>query len=229
MIRVTENLPIFIDLLARTATEAGRDPTTVKLLAVSKKQPASAVIEAADAGQQEFGENFAQEGIQKMADVARAGLIWHFIGHLQTNKTRDVAGHFDWVHTLDRLKTARRLSLHRPETLGDLNVCLQVNIDDEPGKSGTTAAALPVLAQQVMELPRLRLRGLMCLPAVRETFDAQRRPFARLRQLADSLAEIGISTDTLSMGMSGDYRAAIFEGSTMLRIGTGIFGARPKD
>ena len=229
MIRVTENLPIFIDLLARTATEAGRDPATVKLLAVSKKQPASAVIEAADAGQQEFGENFAQEGIQKMADVARAGLIWHFIGHLQTNKTRDVAGHFDWVHTLDRLKTARRLSLHRPETLGDLNVCLQVNIDDEPGKSGTTAAALPVLAQQVMELPRLRLRGLMCLPAVRETFDAQRRPFARLRQLADSLAEIGISTDTLSMGMSGDYRAAIFEGSTMLRIGTGIFGARPKD
>ena len=229
MIRVTENLPIFIDLLARTATEAGRDPATVKLLAVSKKQPASAVIEAADAGQQEFGENFAQEGIQKMADVARAGLIWHFIGHLQTNKTRDVAGHFDWVHTLDRLKTARRLSLHRPETLGDLNVCLQVNIDDEPGKSGTTAAALPVLAQQVMELPRLRLRGLMCLPAVRETFDAQRRPFARLRQLADSLAEIGITTDTLSMGMSGDYRAAIFEGSTMLRIGTGIFGARPKD
>jgi hypothetical protein len=229
VIRVTENLPIFIDLLARTAAEAGRDPATVKLVAVSKKQPASAVIEAADAGQLEFGENFAQEGILKMSEVDRDGLVWHFIGHLQTNKTRAVAEHFDWVHTLDRLKTAQRLSRYRPDTLGDLNVCLQVNIDDEHGKSGTTVSALPILAQQIMELPRLRLRGLMCLPAVRETFGAQRRPFAQLRQLADSLAEIGVTTDTLSMGMSGDYRAAIFEGSTMVRIGTAIFGARHKD
>ena len=229
MIRVTENLPIFRDLLARTATEAGRDPASVKLLAVSKKQPASAVVEAANAGQMEFGENFVQEGVLKMAEVDRSELVWHFIGHLQTNKTRAVAEHFDWVHTLDRLKTAQRLSRHRPDALGDLNVCLQVNIDDEPGKSGTTVAELPILAQRILELPRLRLRGLMCLPAVRETFDAQRIPFARLRQLAESLAEIGITTDTLSMGMSGDYRAAIFEGSTMVRIGTAIFGARTKD
>ena len=229
MIRVTENLPIFIDLLARTAADAGRDPGTVKLLAVSKKQPASAVIEAADAGQLEFGENFVQEGLQKMAEVARDELVWHFIGHLQTNKTRAVAEHFDWVHTLDRLKTAQRLSRHRPDTLDDLNVCLQVNIDNEPGKSGTTVSELPTLAQQVMELPRLRLRGLMCLPAVRETFDEQRKPFAQLRQLAESLAEIGVTTDTLSMGMSGDYRAAVFEGSTMVRLGTAIFGERPKD
>lgn len=229
MIRVTENLPIFIDLLAKTCIEAGRDPAAAKLLAVSKKQPAAAVVEAAAAGQLDFGENFVQEGISKMAEVAREDLTWHFIGHLQGNKTRAVAEHFDWVHTLDRFKTAQRLSHHRPTARGDLNVCVQVNIDDEPGKSGTSVEALPILAQQIMELPRLRLRGLMCLPAVRETFAAQRTPFARLRQLAESLTERGIATDTLSMGMSGDFRAAVFEGATVVRLGTAIFGERPKD
>ena len=229
MIRVTENLPKVIDLLAKATTEAGRDPDTVKLLAVSKKQPAAAVLAAAEAGQRDFGENFVQEGLQKITDVARNDLVWHFIGHLQSNKSRAVAENFDWVHTLDRLKIARRLSHDRPADLGDLNVCLQVNIDNEPAKSGVSAEDLPELAQQIIELPRLRLRGLMCLPAVRESFAEQREPFARLRDLNESLAANGIATDTLSMGMSGDYRAAIFEGSTMLRIGTAIFGERPKD
>lgn len=229
MIRVTENLPKVIDLLAKATTEAGRDPDTVKLLAVSKKQPAAAVLAAAEAGQRDFGENFVQEGLQKITDVARNDLVWHFIGHLQSNKSRAVAENFDWVHTLDRLKIARRLSHDRPADLGDLNVCLQVNIDNEPAKSGVSAEDLPELAQQIIELPRLHLRGLMCLPAVRESFAEQREPFARLRDLNESLAANGIATDTLSMGMSGDYRAAIFEGSTMLRIGTAIFGERPKD
>jgi pyridoxal phosphate enzyme (YggS family) len=229
VIRVTENLPKVIDLLAKATTEAGRDPNAVKLLAVSKKQPAAAVLAAAEAGQRDFGENFVQEGLQKITDVARNDLVWHFIGHLQSNKSRAVAENFDWVHTLDRLKIARRLSHDRPADLGDLNVCLQVNIDNEPAKSGVSAEELPELAQQIIELPRLRLRGLMCLPAVRESFAEQREPFARLRDLNESLAANGIATDTLSMGMSGDYRAAIFEGSTMVRIGTAIFGERPKD
>lgn len=227
MIRVTENLRITRDLLAEAATAANRDPATVRLLAVSKKQPASAIVEAAAAGQQDFGENFVQDGLQKIADVAQTGLVWHFIGHLQTNKTRMVAESFDWVHTIDRLKTAERLNGQRPRELGKLNVCLQVNIDEEPGKSGISATALPDLAKRIVELPRLELRGLMCLPAIRSTLDEQRKPFARLRELAESLASDGITTDTLSMGMSDDYRAAIFEGATIVRIGTAVFGERP--
>jgi pyridoxal phosphate enzyme (YggS family) len=229
VIRVTENLPIVLDLLAKATIEAGRGPGAVKLLAVSKKQPASAVVAAADAGQRDFGENFVQEGLQKINDVDRDNLVWHFIGHLQSNKARAVAEHFDWVHTLDRLKIAQRLSRDRPADRGKLNVCLQVNIDNEPAKSGVSAEELPELARQIVDLPRLHFRGLMCLPAVRESFAEQREAFMRLRELSESLAAKGIATDTLSMGMSGDYRAAIFEGSTMVRIGTAIFGERPKD
>jgi pyridoxal phosphate enzyme (YggS family) len=229
VIRVTENLPIVRDLLTNAAIEAGRGPETVKLLAVSKKQPVSAIIEAADAGQRDFGENFVQEGLSKITQIGRNELIWHFIGHLQTNKTRAVAEHFDWVHTVDRLKTAQRLSRHRPESLGDLNLCLQVNIDNEPGKSGIGAAQALELTEQVMELPRMRLRGLMCLPAVQEGFDEQRKAFARLRTLSEDLAAQGITLDTLSMGMSGDFRAAIFEGSTIVRVGTAVFGPRPQN
>ncbi len=229
MIRVTENLPKVRDLLASAATEAGRDPAAVKLLAVSKKQPVSAITEAADAGQRDFGENFVQEGLSKITEIDRSELVWHFIGHLQTNKTRAVAENFDWVHTVDRLKTAQRLSRHRPESLGDLNFCLQVNIDNEPGKSGVGAAEALELAEQVMALPRIRLRGLMCLPAVQEDFDEQRKAFARLRILSEDLAAQGTTLDTLSMGMSGDFRAAIFEGSTIVRVGTAIFGPRPQD
>ena len=227
MIRVTENLGKIRDLLAKAAEDAGRTPDSVKLLAVSKKQPVSSIREAAAAGQRDFGENQAQEGLEKIATVDDDALVWHFIGHLQTNKTRAVAERFDWVHSVDRLKIARRLSDQRPDTLPDLNICLQVNVDEENSKSGLVAVdELIAIAQEVIELPRLRLRGLMCLPAIRHSFDAQRVPFARLRELAANLAEIGIETDTLSMGMTDDYRAAVFEGSTIVRIGTAVFGPR---
>ncbi len=227
MIRVTENLGKIHDLLTKAALEAERDPGSIRLLAVSKKQPLQRVADAVTAGQRDFGENFVQEGLERIEKLPQKHLVWHFIGHLQTNKTRAVAENFDWIHTLDRVKTAERLSRHRPDELGDLNVCLQVNIDDEPEKSGVRADALPELAAACVELPRLKLRGLMCLPALCEDFDKQRVPFARLRVLKESLAENGIAMDSLSMGMSGDYRAAIWEGATIVRIGTAVFGPRP--
>jgi pyridoxal phosphate enzyme (YggS family) len=213
-------------LLRKSAIEAGRDPATVQLLAVSKKQPVEKIREAAAAGQRNFGENFVQEGVAKIETLADLDLTWHFIGHLQSNKTRIVAENFDWVHTIDKLKTARRLSEQRPETLPDLNICLQVNVDDEESKSGVLPAAVPELAATCAELPRLRLRGLMCLPAIREDFAAQRRPFATLRKLAEGLRDTGLDMDTLSMGMTADFRAAIFEGATIVRIGTAVFGER---
>ncbi len=226
MIGVTENLRKIRDLLDRAALDAGRDPATVRLLAVSKKQPLSSIEEAAAAGQREFGENLVQEGLRKVKSCANRGLTWHFIGYLQTNKTRAVAENFDWVHSVDRWKTARRLSEQRPAARGKLNVCLQVNIDREPSKAGVAAADVRDLAIRVRDLEHLRLRGLMCLPAMRRDFDAQREPFARLRRLAEDLASDGIDVDTLSMGMTADFRAAIFEGATIVRIGTAIFGER---
>lgn len=228
MIRVTENLRKIHDLLAKAAADADRDANAVELLAVSKKQALSSVMEAAVAGQRHFGENQVSEGVEKVKATVDLDLIWHFIGHLQTNKTRAVAGHFDWVHSIDRLKTARRLSQQRPAHLPDLNICLQVNVDGEQSKSGVAIAELGDLARQVVELPSIKLRGLMCLPAIRQNFAAQREPFACLQRLADELRAEGIVTDTLSMGMSADYRAAIFEGSTIVRVGTAIFGARTK-
>ena len=227
MIGVTENLRKIRDLLAQAAAEAGRGPQDVRLLAVSKKQPASKVVEAAAAGQREFGENQAGEGVEKIRVVADDTLVWHFIGHLQSNKSRAVAEHFDWVHSVDRLKIARRLSDQRPAERGDLNVCLQVNVDEETSKSGVAIDKVADLARAVAGLPRLRLRGLMCLPRIREDFDAQREPFARLREIAESLCAQGIEMDTLSMGMSADFRAAIAEGATIVRIGTAVFGPRP--
>jgi len=226
VIRVTENLALIRDLLAKSAVEAQREPGAVKLLAVSKKQPVDKILEAAKDGQRDFGENFVQEGLEKIAMTASEDLVWHFIGHLQTNKTRAVAEHFDWVHTIDRQKTAARLSRQRPAEKPPLNVCLQVNLDDEAAKSGISPDALPELARAVQDLPNLKLRGLMCLPATRNTPEEQREPFARLRELAESLAANGIEIDTLSMGMSGDYDAAIAEGATLVRIGTAIFGPR---
>ena len=226
MIGVTENLALISDLLAFSAVDAEREPDAVKLLAVSKKQPLSKILAAVEAGQRDFGENFVQEGLEKIDQTKNLNLVWHFIGHLQNNKTRLVAENFDWVHTIDKLKTARRLSEQRPAALGPLNICLQVNIDDEPGKSGIAIDALPELAAACVELPNIELRGLMCLPAIRPEFEQQRLPFARLRELADALRDSGVATDTLSMGMSGDYRAAIFEGATIVRIGTALFGDR---
>ena len=226
MIGVTENLRKIRDLLAEAAAEAGRSPADVHLLAVSKKQPLEKILAAADAGQRDFGENTVQEGIEKVTKLTQRRLCWHFIGHIQSNKTRAVAEHFDWVHSVDKLKTAKRLSEQRPVSLGDLNICIQVNIDEEASKSGVTPDAVGELARAVAGLPRLRLRGLMCLPAIRDTFDEQRIPFARTRELAESLASEGLIMDTLSMGMSDDFRAAIMEGATIVRIGTAVFGPR---
>ena len=226
MIGVTENLNVVKDLLHSAALEANRDPAGVRLLAVSKKQPMEKIREMAACGQRDFGENFVQEGVAKIEALADLDLTWHFIGHLQSNKTRIVAEYFDWVHTIDKLKTARRLSQQRPDDLPPLNVCLQVNVDDEESKSGVSPAAVPELAAACAELPGLRLRGLMCLPAIRDDFEDQRRPFAQLRELRDRVRQAGVEMDTLSMGMTADYRAAIFEYATIVRIGTALFGAR---
>jgi len=226
VIRVTENFRKIQDLLAQAAADAGRSREEIRLLAVSKEKPVECVLEAAEAGQRDFGENFVQEGLKKMDEAGRDDLIWHFIGHLQANKTRPVAERFHWVHTVDRLKIAERLSRQRPVYANDLNICIQVNIDEEAAKAGVPAAEVLQLAQAVSELRGLRLRGLMCIPAVRQGFEEQRKPFAQMRMLADSLRESGINTDTLSIGMTADYVAAIHEGATIVRIGTALFGAR---
>ncbi|HNP35859.1 MAG TPA: YggS family pyridoxal phosphate-dependent enzyme [Woeseiaceae bacterium] len=226
MIGVTDNLSIVKDLLAEAATDAKRGPASVRLLAVSKKQPLAKVFEAAAAGQRDFGENQVQEALPKIRAAEAENLIWHFIGHLQTNKTRQVAEHFDWVHSIDRLRIAERLNEHRPAGMPPLNVCLQVNLDDESSKSGLSPVDVQPLAALVHELPNLHLRGLMCLPAIRDGFEEQRKPFRILAELKEFISTTGIELDTLSMGMSDDFRAAIFEGATIVRIGTRLFGQR---
>lgn len=229
MIRVTENFRKIQDLLAQASANAGRSNDSTQLLAVSKTKPVEAVLELAAAGQRDFGENFVQEGVDKIAQAGRDDLIWHFIGHLQSNKTRTVAEHFDWVHTIDRTKTAARLSAQRPRYAPDLNVCIQVNIDHEADKSGIALDELQALAEAVVELPRLKLRGLMCIPAARRAPEAQREPFARLSNALAELRDNGIDADTLSMGMTADYAAAILEGATIVRIGTALFGERLRE
>lgn len=228
MIGVTENFRKIQDLLAQAAASAGRPADAVRLLAVSKTHSPERVLEAVSAGQREFGENFVQEGLGKIDAVDCDDLVWHFIGRLQSNKTRAVAERFQWVHTLDRLKIARRLDRQRPYYAGKLNVLIQVNVDEDPAKAGVSAGELPELAAAVAELPRLAFRGLMCIPAEARDFEAQRVPFRRLRELAESLERQGIETDTLSMGMSADFAAAIHEGATIVRIGTALFGERPR-
>ena len=192
-----------------------------------------AVLEAMAAGQRAFGENYLQEGVEKIAAVARAqpdtAVEWHFIGPIQSNKTRPIATSFAWVHTVERLKIAQRLSEQRPPELGPLNVCLQVNISGETTKSGVTSAELPELARQVAALPNLKLRGLMAIPEAQPDPALQRAAFAELRVLADMLRADGLAIDTLSMGMSGDMAAAIAEGATIVRVGSAIFGARHYD
>lgn len=226
VIRVTENFRKIQDLLAQACSDAGRDQGSVRLLAVSKKKPPELVLEAASLGQRDFGENFVQEGIAKIEATGRDDLTWHFIGHLQSNKTRAAAEHFQWIHTVDRAKIAERLSSQRPHYAGDLNLCIQVNVDDDPAKSGVRPDAVQELADAIAGLPRLKLRGLMCLPTARDSFDAQRQPFAKLRECLQTLSAAGHDLDTLSMGMTADYRAAIHEGATIVRIGTALFGAR---
>ncbi|MGY0194135.1 YggS family pyridoxal phosphate-dependent enzyme [Leptothrix sp. BB-4] len=215
--------------LEQACREAGRAPSDVLLLAVSKTQPADAVRAAHAAGQSAFGENYVQEALDKIAALAdlRAQLDWHLIGPLQSNKTRVVAEAFDWVHGVDRLKIAERLNEQRPASLPPLNVCLQVNISGEASKSGLAPADVADVARSVDALPRLRLRGLMAIPEPAADRAAQRAPHAALRTLLDTLRASGLSRlDTLSMGMSADLEAAVLEGATIVRVGTAIFGER---
>lgn len=204
----------------------GRLAGSVALIAVSKKQASTSIATAAAAGQHHFGENYVQEALLKMQELADLELHWHFIGPIQSNKTRHIAEHFSWVHSVDRLKIAQRLNEQRPTSLPPLNICLQVNISDEPTKSGMHIAEVPYIASAVSELSHLRLRGLMAVPALSHSFDQQRRPFAQLRELQEKLVERGLAVDTLSMGMSADLEAAIAEGATLIRVGTAIFGPR---
>jgi PLP dependent protein len=227
---ISDNLQAVRHSIALAAQNVSRNPHEIMLLAVSKTFGPEAVIEAARAGQIAFGENYLQEALEKMKAVQESAshlkLEWHYIGPIQSNKTRAIAEHFDWVHSVDREKVAQRLSEQRPAHLPPLNICLQVNISGEASKSGVAPEQLVNLAQSVAVLPRLKLRGLMAIPEPGETFERQRIPFARLRQLSDGLRGQGIAIDTLSMGMSADMDAAIAEGATIVRIGTAIFGQR---
>ena len=233
MSTIAANLQAVEVTIASAAQAANRPASSVQLLAVSKTFPMEAVLEAVAAGQRAFGENYLQEGVEKIAAVASAqpdaALEWHFIGPIQSNKTRPIAANFAWVHTVERLKIAQRLSEQRPPELGPLNICLQVNISGEATKSGATAAELPELARQVAALPNLRLRGLMAIPEAQADPALQRAAFAKLRQLAESLRASGLDLDTLSMGMSGDMASAILEGATIVRVGSAIFGSRHYD
>jgi hypothetical protein len=216
--------------IAKACAQAGRDVQSVTLLAVSKTQDAQAVREAAERGQADFGENYVQEALDKLAELAplRARLRWHLIGPLQSNKTRLVAEAFDWVHTVDRLKIAQRLAEQRPPQLAPLQVCLQVNVSGEASKSGVAPAELPALAHAVAALPRLQLRGLMAIPEPAHDPAAQRAPHRLLATLLAELRAQGLALDTLSMGMSADLEAAVAEGATIVRVGTALFGERSR-
>ena len=223
------NLQAVRQRIQRAAEAAGRPSGEVSLLAVSKTKPLADILAAAAAGQRAFGENYVQEGLDKIAACAdRPGpaLEWHFIGPLQSNKSRPVAERFDWVHSVDRLRLAQRLSEQRPASLPPLNVCVQVNISGEDSKSGCAPAEAAALCHAVAALPRLRLRGLMAIPAPADSAAEQRPPCRALRQLYEQLRAEGLALDTLSMGMSHDLEAAIAEGATLVRIGTAIFGER---
>ncbi len=227
---ISENLQVVQHRIATSAQAAGRDPSSIALLAVSKTFDAQAVLTAAQAGQRAFGENYVQEAIDKISATRELNpdlqLEWHFIGPIQSNKTRQIAEHFDWVHSVDRLKIAQRLSEQRPSDMPPLQICLQVNVSGEATKSGLEPDALLELARVVNTLPNLRLRGLMAIPEPTEDVEQQRAAFAKLRLMQNDLQAVGIQTDTLSMGMSADMDAAIAEGATIVRIGTAIFGGR---
>jgi PLP dependent protein len=230
MSTITDKLQAVDASIATAAAQVGRARNEVRLLAVSKTFPAQAVLDAMDAGQRLFGENYLQEALDKIAAVAQArpdaAVEWHFIGPIQSNKTRPIAAHFDWVHTVDRLKIAQRLSEQRPAGMAPMNICLQVNISGEASKSGAAPAELAELAQAVAQLPNLRLRGLMAIPEPETDPARQRAAFAQVRALYEQLRADGLALDTLSMGMSGDLAAAVAEGATIVRIGSAIFGQR---
>ncbi|MFJ4432946.1 YggS family pyridoxal phosphate-dependent enzyme [Pseudomonas sp. NPDC089395] len=223
MSTIADNLSALAERIDSAARAVGRDPASIQLLAVSKTKPASAIREIHAAGVRDVGENYLQEALSKQGELRDLPLIWHFIGPIQSNKTKAIAEHFDWVHSVDRLKIAQRLSEQRPAGLPPLNICLQVNVSGEDSKSGCAPADLPALANAVAALPNLRLRGLMAIPEPTEDRAEQEAAFASLRQLQERL---GLGLDTLSMGMSHDLEAAIAQGATWIRIGTALFGAR---
>ncbi len=226
MASIAENISAVREEIGKAAVACGRPATSVALLAVSKTQGPEKVREAYAAGQRDFGENYVQEALSKIGALPLPGLCWHFIGPIQSNKTREIAEHFQWVHSVDRLKIAQRLSAQRPASLGPLNICIQVNISGEDSKSGVTLAEAADLCEAIQGLDNICLRGLMAIPAPSDDAEKLRLTFRPLAQLLQRLAAQYPQMDTLSIGMSGDYVAAIAEGSTIVRIGTAIFGAR---
>lgn len=226
MSEIPERLARVRRRIEAAARAAGREPGEITLLAVSKTRPPADVDTAWRAGQRCFGENYLQDALPKIAALADRDIAWHFIGRVQGNKTAQIATHFDWVHTLEDLRHARRLSAQRPAGAAPLQVCIQVKVGDERSKGGLAEADVAAFAAEVATLPGLQLRGLMTLPPPTDDADAQRRAFRRLRDLRERLAADGLDLDTLSMGMSGDMEAAIAEGATIVRIGTDIFGPR---
>jgi pyridoxal phosphate enzyme (YggS family) len=224
---IAENIAKVRQRIRAACTKVGRPEGAVTLLAVSKTRPVADIRAALTAGIANIGENYLQEAQPKLLELGGQAIVWHFIGPLQSNKTRAIAEVFDWVHSVDRLKLAQRLAEQRPPQLPPLNICLQVNISAEDSKSGVALAQLPELAAAVIALPRLRLRGLMAIPQPAPEFDTQRRAFAAVRSAFEQLRQTWPQLDTLSMGMSADLEAAIAEGATLVRVGTDIFGARP--
>jgi pyridoxal phosphate enzyme (YggS family) len=226
MTTIASNLQAVRNAISAAAVEAGRQSTEIKLLAVSKTFAPDALREAYLAGQTCFAESYVQEALDKLAALQDLPITWHYIGPIQSNKTRAIAENFSWVHSVDRLKIAERLSEQRPAHLPKLQICMQVNLSLEASKSGVTPDEVGTLASAIAQLPNLKLRGLMAVPLPTEDVVAQRQSFAQLRKLRDQLNQQGLQLDTLSMGMSHDFAAAIAEGATMVRIGTAIFGAR---
>jgi len=223
---IAVNLRQINTLIVELCQQYQRDPNDISLLAVSKTKPAADIRSAFNAGQRSFGENYLQEALQKIQALHDLPIEWHFIGSIQSNKTRELAENFAWVHSVDRLKIARRLSEQRPDSMPPLNICLQVNISEEKSKSGLLLKELSALVTEVVKLPNITLRGLMAIPAKADTLTAQRATFNKIRQALEMLQKSHPEINTLSMGMSNDMEAAIAEGSTILRIGTAIFGAR---
>lgn len=226
MTTIALNLQATNAAIATAAAAAGRNVNKIKLLAVSKTFPVEAIREAYRAGQRDFGESYVQEALPKLMALQDLPIVWHYIGPLQSNKTRAIAAHFAWVHGIDRLSIAQRLSAQRPADLPPLQVCLQVNVSGEDSKSGVAAADIGVLAAAVAALPHLKLRGLMAIPAPTDDEAEQRAAFSEVAQIQQQLNQAGFALDTLSMGMSHDFPAAIAEGATIVRIGTAIFGNR---
>jgi pyridoxal phosphate enzyme (YggS family) len=226
MNNLEKNLRTMRTRIARAAQDCGRDPNSILLLAVSKRKPASDIRLAYACGQRDFGENYLQEALGKMQELDDLDICWHFIGAIQSNKTRSIAESFDWVHCIDRLKIATRLSEQRPAGREPLNACIQINLDDESSKAGIDLDELPALAVSIADLPGIRLRGLMAIPAPRTDYADQCLAFARMADALAALRQQGLDCDTLSMGMTADMEAAIARGSTLVRIGTAIFGER---